>query len=480
MKKQICTRLLLMLLAVAMALCCFACGDKDIDPDDLDDSEEQTQPEGAYADLPIVDFEERDVVIATLVGWGNDWTYDSFSGDVVNDSMYSRNVAFESTYHCNLTSFEDNNIHQIIYNNYISDSRDFDLIYPHPTTGIGLLLESGALADLKTSNILDLTGEGWNQNQVEAYTTNGKLYLGVCDASITGQGFAALVINRDLYDSYGLDVDIYELVREGDWTAQQMQEILTATASMNEGADKIYGLIDNHSGTYSWIYALGGSILSKDDDGEFICGLTQSSIVKLCESFLKIEGNDEYMLIGEAYNAIYPTSEMWTTFSAGRGLFVKFDVGASSALLRQLTFKRGYAPLPKADDVQSDYRVFCGGGLFAIPAKCPSFEQSCILLEYSAIHGAEDLKPSFFRSIINGALSDYPEDAEMLNLIHAAKIFDFGFTLDASKNLFTNYLRDNVYVTKSSGGAAIWLMTNKNVFQELIDTATALGNATSD
>ena len=208
--------------------------------------------------------------MATRVDWGADWTYDAYSGDQLNDVMYERNLAFETTYDCDIITVEDNNIHQIIYQSYMSDSKDFDLIYPHPTTGIGLLMESGSLANLKTSEILDFSGEGWNQYQVENYTTNGKLFLAVPDASIHGQGFGAMVYNRDLYNSYGFDVNIHETVMNGEWTAEVMQSILLELASENEGSSKVYGLIDNHAGTYGWIYALGGSILTKNDDGEFL------------------------------------------------------------------------------------------------------------------------------------------------------------------------------------------------------------------
>lgn len=477
MNTNILVRLLLLLLAAVMILSCVACKTTVEEGSGDNISEVDTGP---YANLPKTTFDGRDMVVATLVDWGADWTYDTYSGDVINDTLYERNAAFEERYDCNLTKFEDNNVHQIIYNSYMSDSKDFDLIYPHPTTGIGLLLESGALADLKTSNILDFSGNGWNQQQIDNYTTNGKLYLAVPDASIHGQGFGALVYNRDLYNSYGFEVDIHETVMNGEWTAEVLHSILTEVATENDSASKTYGLIDNHSGTYGWIYALGGSILTKNSEGEFLCGMTQSSIVSLCDAFLKIENGGDYMLVGQAHNAIYPNSEMWTTFTAGKGLFIRFDVGASSVLLRNLSFDEGYAPLPMSSKTQGGYRVFCGAGFYAVPSKCQSFEQSCILLEYAAIHGAEKLRPIFFETIINGRLAENPEDSAMLNLLHDSKIFDFGFTLDSSSNLITHYLRDSVYVTKSSGGAAVWLMQNQNLFQKLIDTANKLGEDKTD
>ena len=475
MNKTIWIRSLLLLLSLVMTLSCIACKTDGNTEDSANNVEVDTGP---YADLPKTSFEGREIVVATRVDWGADWTYDAYSGDQLNDVMYERNLAFETTYDCDIITVEDNNIHQIIYQSYMSDSKDFDLIYPHPTTGIGLLMESGSLANLKASNILDFSGEGWNQYQVENYTTNGKLFLAVPDASIHGQGFGALVYNRDLYNSYGFDVNIHETVMNGEWTAEVLQSILLELASENEGSSKVYGLIDNHAGTYGWIYALGGSILTKNDDGEFLCGLNQTSIVALCDAFLTIEDGGDYMLVGSSDNANYPTSEMWTSFTGNKGLFIRFDVGASSHLLRNLSFDEGYAPQPMANKEQGDYRVFCGAGFYAIPSKCQSFEQSCILLEYAAIHGAAKLKPVFFETIINGRLAENPEDSEMLNLLHDSKIFDFGFTLDASSNLITNYLRDNVYVTKSSGGAAVWLMQNQNLFNKLIATANELGQDT--
>lgn len=472
MNKTIWIRLLLTLLSFVMVFSCVACNKSNKETGDNDDSDEPVI--GPYDDLPVVDFEGRDVVIATRVNWGADWIYDELTSDKINDSMCERNRAFETTYNCDLTIFEDDMIHDIIYQSYMADTKDFDLIYPHPTTGIGLLMESGSLADLKTSEILDFSGEGWNQYQVENYTTNGKLFLAVPDASITGQGFYALVYNRDLYNSYEFDINIHEAVMNGEWTAEMLQSILVVLSSEDEGSSKIYGLIDNHGASYSWIYALGGSILTKNDEGDFLCGMTQASITDLCEAFLTIEDGGEYMLVDSSDNANYPNSEMWKTFSSGRGLFVRFDVGAMSHLLRDLSFDEGYAPQPMATKGQGGYRVFCGAGFYAIPAGCKSFEQSSILLEYAAIHGATSLKPIFFETIIDGRLSDNPDDSKMLNLLHDSKVFDFGFTLD-SNDLIRYYLRDNIYVTKSSGGAAVWLMQNQNLFDQLITIAEELG-----
>ena len=96
-------------------------------------------------------------------------------------------------------------------------------------------------------------------------------------------------------------------------------------------------------------------------------------------------------------------------------------------------------------------------------------------MEYAAIHGYNILKPEFFRTIINARLSEYSQDAEMLNLMHSCKIYDLGFTLD-SGNVVYYMLRDTIMPTKNAAGAAVWFRTNQNKLNDIIDRANGLAN----
>ncbi len=475
MKTKILVRSFLCLLAALMMLSCVACK-----KEDEDGGTANTVPPisgDLYSNLPKTDFGGAEILIASRPGYVACWEYDDYVGEVLQDLEFERVVAIEQAYNCAISIFEDENIETIVGNNHTGGVADFDLFMPHPTTGITSLMDSGALGNLRSYSILDLDSPWWSQKQVKEYTVNGRLLLGVNDSTITGQGFSALVYNQNLYDSYNVGIDVHECVMNGTWTAEQLKNILVATESDDENeATKTYGLIINKPSTVRWLYGFGGTILKKTEDSTFVCGLDTNNIVNVCEKFVEVMYSGDYLLVGDAHNAIYAASNMFTTFSGGRGLFIQFDIGTMYNLLRDLSFKESYAPLPLATEGKtSDYASFCGAGFWAIPSNCKNPEYSAIILEYAAIHGYDKLKPAFFESVINGRLSENPEDAAMLELLHQSKVFDMGFTVDSTGGIATHMLRDTIMPVKSATGAVFWLRTNQSQLDALATTANTIG-----
>ncbi|MBQ7347984.1 MAG: hypothetical protein IJW55_08505 [Clostridia bacterium] len=461
-------------LALLMIVSCVACkNDRDKTPADTQPSGVETGDTDIYAALPKVDFGGRDVIVGCP--WDNGWRHEDYTGNVLDDAEFERNVAFEETYNCEIIAFKDSNLATIVQNTHLAGNSDFDLLEPHPTVGINGLITTGALADLYQLSTITLSSPWYNQSQIVNYTVKNKLFLCVPDATIGGQGFYGLAYNRDLYNQYNLDIDLEKSVRERKWTAELLSTILVDTASENDGGTAGYGLILNEGASNRWLYALGTSILKKDSEGNFTLAMTQSALVKACEMYCKVLYSGNYLLTDEVDNAGFPTSELYLTFKSGNSLFMTWDFGALYTPLRDLEFEKGYLPLPMADELQKDYSVICAAGFYAIPVNCKSLEESAILMEYAAIHGYNTLKPAFFETIINGRLSEYPQDAEMLELMHACKTYDLGFTLD-SGNVVYYMLRDTIMPTKTAAGSAVWFRTNQNQLNDIVTRANAMAN----
>lgn len=460
------------LLALLMIFSCVACNGRG---DGGTETTVETQPNDVdiYEALPKVDFGGREVIVGCP--WDNGWRHEALSGNALDDEEFKRNVAFEEKYNCEIVAYKEANLATVVQNSYFTGTSDFDLLEPHPTVGINNLITIGALADLYSLSTLNLSSSCYNQSQIVNYTVKNKLFLCAPDATIGGQGFYGLVYNRDLYDRYNLDIDLEESVRERKWTAELLATILVDTATSGNGDTTGYGLILNEGASNRWLWALGTSILKKDVEGNFTLAMTQNSLIKACEKYCEVLYSDNYLLTDEVDNAGFLTSELYLTFGSGNSLFMTWDLGALYYALRELDFDKGYLPLPMADELQGDYSVICAGGFYAIPSNCKSIEESAVLLEYSAIHGYHKLKPTFFETIINGRLSEYPRDAEMLDLMHACKVFDLGFTLDSSAVVYY-MLRDNIMVRKNADGAQVWFRSNLPILNDIVKRANEMAN----
>lgn len=129
--------------------------------------------------------------------------------------------------------------------------------------------------------------------------------------------------------------------------------------------------------------------------------------------------------------------------------------------------------MPKYDESQEDYRVNCASGLHAIPASTTSYEESGMIFEFLAIHSHLNLAPTFYETILGGRLSEYPEDYEMLMLMHSKKYFDLGFTLDGEQN-FIGILENLLVPDCNPDSIAITLKGKENLLNQLIDAANGI------
>lgn len=475
---------LLLALVTLMTAACGGNGGKKVQTTAGQEPEQAPSGEGEQNPLETIEIRniDRDLVLLSP-GYGNGSWYttngvvyeDTIAGDPIMEQEYKRTLAFEEKYNCSV--FSSGVTSQDVYSGLEAmqrmQSTDYDLVYPHPTDAICTMMTSGFFKDLNTVETMDLESEWYNQRQVSNYQTNGKLYLAASDITVTGQAFFAIVYNRANVAKYQFETSVKELVEAGNWTVETFNEMIAMTefAGDNEDGTQIYGFSFNDVAIGRWIWALGGNILTKNSEGEFISGMTKNKVLSLANALHKLINTHGSTVTVEGFaNAGISSSNLYKYFTAGKSVFIMFDIGSNFTYLRDVEFEKGYAPLPKLDKAQPDYYVNCASGLMAIPAVTTSFEESGLMFEFYARYSHVNLLPTFFETILGGRLSEFPEDYEMLNFLHSKKTFDVGYTLD-EKGIFLNLLKLPVVTNKSPDAAAIILSSKSKDMKEILEIA---------
>ena len=468
---------MLLCLLLAMTMLLTGCGEQNTgDP--------ETKPETESADETVA---EEDPLVTLLpdTQYNSEFVIFSANGDglvsfeedgePINSKIVERTLYLEERFKLAMSSTASGSVDQI-KTSHMAGGGEFDLIWPHPTDGIVDLMISGVLADLHDMEYQYLDQPWWNQSQVENYTANGKLYLGVNDMTITWQSLLGLVYNRDKYKDYGFEDDLHDVAMAKDFTVEYLETMLMncQTDVNGEGESSIaeYGLLFQTNSSRRWMWALGERILNKNSDGVFEVALKADSLTKMCSALygLLYESGD-VLVEATGPNATFPSSNLWTTFESGRALMTTFNIGSLYPLLRELDFDIGYLPLPKLNDEQEDYLVVEASGMIAIPAVPRNLEMSSAVLEAFAIISYQDLRPTFFDVILMGRLSENPDDYEMLEFLHSSKFYDIGFTLDSNEDAL-GIINAVVVDKKAPDSAAIYLRSKKN----LIDAIATLAN----
>lgn len=437
-------------------------------------------PDDPYANFdPKTDIESRefnrDFTVLTAYDLGP-W-FDDEPGDQVGESMWERTLLFEEKYKTTLYQAggsQDSLMTSLKASNMTGD-KSFDLVFPHPASGMTSNMLAGYFANMREISTMTLDSPWYNQSQTQNYiTTTGRLYVSTSDLTITGQAFFCLVYNRALYQNFGIEQDIPSLVKSGKWTAEAFNNILTQTDFDMNGeptGEELYGFLCNTAPSHRWTYAFGETVLIKNKDGSFSEGLIRENMTNIAQAYSDILfTHKDAVKLDFYYNSGIASCAILPLFKSGHGLFINWDMGSCFSHIREIEFAKGYAPLPKLNDAQSDYRVICAAGLLAIPSVCTSVEESGLAYEFLSAYSYKYLRPAFFEVILGGRLSEYPEDFEMLNLIHEKKFFDFGYTLD-EEEVFVDALRKAVVDNKNPGNIAWVLKGNANTMAKIIENA---------
>lgn len=422
------------------------------------------------------EWEKSDFHFLTDSGYNADRHFieKEYNGDPIVEQSVLRTMYVEENYNINMVLHEDSQLVNLVRNDLASGSASYDMIFPHPTAGITTLMIEGCLANiLDYSSVLSLDREWYNKSQIENYTINNKLYLVASDYTILGQGFTGIVYNKEIFNSNRFDMNIYELVDNGEWTYDKMLTLLKPFDSVGEDTEnKTYGLALHEGYLYTWSFAFGETILVRNSDGEYEIGFNNTRLTGIAEKIYDLCWSNNAVIRGTATNATFPDSVMFETFKNGKSLMITFDIGGLYNLLRNLEFNIGILPTPKWDTNQEDYRVMCASGFLAIPSGAKDGEKSAVILEILSRISYRDMLPAYFENILLGRLSHSADDYRMLELMHSKKYYDLGVTLD--EDSVVRYILSNVVVTAQSKNIPGYIRQKQNSFDKLVDLANSL------
>ena len=418
-----------------------------------------------------VDLEGREIVLATQY-LQHGFELEDYTGDPIEDCMYERNMYLEERFNCDL-KLQEGEGSTALRQAHLAQADLYDLVYAQPDQYIPLAVE-GAFTDLLSLEHLNLEQEWWNQSQVQGWTLNNHLYVATGDSTITGQGFCAVVYNEEKYAQMGFTEDLYQVVYEKKWTIEKMHELVVASSVFDESGNGTYGLCmwENISGRF--MQASGQNVLERNDEGVFELGFTQSKVETITDALYDMLKDTNANIVSQvAYNASMQTSNFFTAFMNGQGMFMTFDIGSLWWMLRDIEFGLDYLPLPKYAESQKNYYSMCASGCIGIPYYDSNPDQVSIIFEAMTNHSYLKLKPEFFNRILQGRLSGDPEDFEMLDFLHSTKFFDVGFGVD-TKQKGTAMIQNLIYDLDNPGAINSYMKGATPYFNEIIDTANSM------
>ncbi len=401
----------------------------------------------------------------------NEFECEESVGDTIYDSVHDRNMNVEVRLGVELdfTIFDGGWNKDADYVNAVkiaatSQEDNYDLLAGYPMN-ISACIVQGLLGDINELPYVSLDSTWYNQSSRSAGTLAGKSFLIAGDISYSRLARASgIFFNDDLRKERGID-DPYQLVIEDKWTIKKLAELIENVYTdvngdgSRDGGD-VYGFVADRTQLSCVYYSAGYSFCELDET-------TGNQVISKDVTKEEI-GNivDDWLLAVHGTGGILVDTDDTSIFDAGNAVFWTFPLFYVNKNLRDVTFKYGFVPMPKATANQKEYysSVTNTATLWGIPKDLRNADLSGAVLEAMSYEGYVTITPAVFEVAYK---TKYNKDEDgyqsrIFDIISQNIRFDFGkinasSLLDMPNNLFAGCIRDNVnnYSIKAGNGLKV-------------------------
>jgi len=370
-----------------------------------------------------------------------DWeTYDviaeELTGEAINDAVYNRNLLMEENMNIKITEIRHDRPATNLTQSVTAGTDDYDTV----TDGLFIaapLVVQNMLMDYRSITSVHPEQFYWDPQIYDSLSISGKSFMMTGDISIMDNaGTWCMLFNKDLVKDHGLE-NPYDLVNEGTWTLDKMDEMAAAVLHDADGdgqwteADTYGFLTEGYNNIALWSCA-DLKIITKDAKDLPVYSYDSELALDVLTKVLDIQFAD-YTNMGSGSNVIYggmntddPSREK--QFANGKALFYYAGM-INITLLREFDTDFGVLPAPKYNEEQAEYRSNYSYGnftIYVVPTTCPDAEKVGDILDAMAHLSAYTLTPAYYDKTLIGKSTRDEESLPMIELILNTRNFDLG------------------------------------------------------
>jgi hypothetical protein len=275
----------------------------------------------------------------------------------------------------------------------------------------------------------------WSQDFISEMSINNKLYLLSGDISLTfWESMQFMFFNKTLAASYNV-ANMYDMVRSGDWTFDNMYKIIKDTYSENSDKEnQIYGYTTALT-TQIDVYqdAFDIPVTTKGADGKPFFTINQEKTYNALDKIYDLVIDSPYTMICNETNGQDVSDEF---FGKGRALFAPLWFGAG-ANLQNYDVIYGILPMPKYDKAQEGYHSTCADfySVLGIPiSSADNLEFIGVITEALCVESARSVVPQYYTLVLKERYTNDEDSIEMIDIIRNGILCNFGYLYSYTMN----------------------------------------------
>ncbi len=411
----------------------------------VDPAVQEEETERLTAELPEdLDYGGASVVLMQHPYQAGDWSdwnsrdlyAEGYTGEPVNDAVYSRNLAVEERLNVHLDVQEVGDMPGAIQRQVKAGTGDYHISTARIQTLPSTVLE-GYLVDLHNMPHMDLTKPWYDQKCIGEASFYGLLYYVTGDMVILDDdSTGAMVFNKQLIGDYSLDMP-YDLVAEGTWTLDRMGLMAGVVADDLNGNGEVdlledrFGILWQRDAVVSFMHGSEVRLVDKNAEGEpeFVIGSERAVNVfdKLDALLFDPHVVQNIHNYEGKFSDIYETES--NVFRANNALFMWIRMRVAENL-RDMETDFGIIPVPKFDEEQKTYystiNKYTAASVCIPNSGGFDLDAAGAVAELMSAEGHYGLREAYYDINLGTKVSRDPESTAMLDLIIENRVYDAG------------------------------------------------------
>lgn len=491
-----------LLLALAILICCFACGDDkspdetgtggtqntggtDTGSDTVGETEEDLDPK-----LEEQDFGGGKMIFLDRDRGTNYKEIGIFedSANNVDSAVYWRNFKLNEKYNIEIDVLykEFNQIHTFAAEMMEANDLCFDVIMAGPMYQINLATTE-MLYEKSDIPVIDFNKAYWSQTVMKDTSIADKNYFFVSDANMWAMNAAGVVFfNTELVKELNFEKTPYDLVNEDNWTYDVMHS-MSRQAYSDLDADGVvslgdrFGSVSTPAATDTMFAGFDGLILTKNAQDIPELSVTTDSNIEKIQKIIEFWAEDSSLYITRfpSYASPRPGGNLLAdTLLDGRALFSQEQLYQLSSFADS-KYVIGMVPCPKYDENQENYKTYihiAHSSSFSIPRLMGSerLTQVATVLEDMAYLSHTDVKSAYYDVNLKLRRAQDDESSAMLDIIFSNLTIDLGVVLQISGCDANTVIRQLVFDKNNAVSSALngKVETYNSLINNLVESFT--------
>ena len=387
-----------------------------------------------------------------IFSWSNQkgWEFDQHqeTGEPTKDIVYYRNqhlvdkygITIAPTYENGDWDHKDSFVKMVEASMQETGDNAYDAVACYFAVS-GAMTVKGFFEDLSDKQFapyIDLSKPWWPDDLLGSARVNGAVYAATGDITPTFiRNLSACHVNLDLMEEYNPGVNVFDLVRNKEWTWEKVAEL--ALGKVPEGGTQLAVTMDGNVQYDDIFYGAGFTFVENLDDGSI-----KMRDLNTDERFLDFF-EFAYRLAAENTDVSLASGTMVNAFQAGNSMIQLGQFAQIQNYLLDVEFDYACVPYPmyvtESHKEQTEYHSVQGfwTTLYSIPSNCSDYEIASFTLEALASYGYRWFTPTWFEESFQLRFVQTPDNAEMLEIIKNGVLFDTARVFGTYINCFAAF-----------------------------------------